>query len=116
MKIIEEQLNLFKQRKHQRDEDAAVLESFMLARGHWMKRADVAKALDWKTRRVRAAREHCRGFVIFGKSGLCHMQHATTEEVKRCRNKLFSQSRTNAAGGMDVEHAYHSLGRSESIA
>ena len=116
MKTLERQLDLFAKRRLQRDEDASVLESFMLERGRWMKRGDVAKALDWKVRRVRSARERCRGLVIFGTSGLCHMQHATTEEIRRCRAKLFSQSRTNAEGAMDVERAYHSLGRAESIA
>jgi len=110
------QLDLFEQRRQQREEDVAILTSHLLMAGRWQTREQLVRALDWTERRVRAAGEASGGVVIFGQNGLKHMRHATSEEVRACCNVLFSQARANSERAVSIQRAYHQWGGTEAIA
>lgn len=107
---IARQLDLFEQRRRQREEDVAILTSHLLLVGRWQSRKQLCRALDWSERRVRAAREASRGVVIFGQHGFKHMRHATPEEAAACKNTLLSQAARMTAGALEVDKAFHSWG------
>ena len=110
MKTTERQLDLFEKRKHQLDEDVAVLTSHLYMAARWQTREQLCRALDWTDRRVRAAREASGGVVIFGQNGLKHMRHATPEEAMACKNTLLSQATKMQHGAMEVDRSFHSWG------
>ena len=112
----ERQLDLFEQRRQQRDEDVAILTSHLLIAGRWQTREQLVRALDWTERRVRAAAEAAGGVVIFGQQGLKHMRHSTADEVRACCSVLFSQARANSERAVATQRAYHQWGGTEAIA
>ncbi len=110
MKSVERQLELFRSRQHQLDEDVDMLRSYLGAKQCWQTRAQLCKALDWTDRRLRDAAEHSGGQIIFGQLGMRHIRHASSAEVSACKATLRSQAAKMMARETEIDHAYHSWG------
>lgn len=110
MKSVEQQLNLFEQRRQQRDEDVATLKYHLGMLAAWQTREQLVKALDWTDRRLRDAAEHSGGQIIFGQLGMRHIRHASSAEVSACKATLRSQAAKMMARETEIDHAYHSWG------
>lgn len=116
MKTVERQLELFRNRQHQLDEDVDVLRCYLGAKASWQTREQLCKALDWTDRRLRDAAEHSGGSVIFGQKGMRHRFHASEAEKLACINTLRSQAAKMNARATEIEHAHHSWGGNEALA
>lgn len=116
MKTVEQQLNLFEQRKHQLDEDVDVLRCYLGAKQCWQTREQLCKALAWTDRRLRDAAEHSGGAIIFGQQGMRHGFHSSAAEKLACINTLRSQAAKMTARATEIEHQHHAWGGKEALA
>lgn len=88
-------------------EDGATLAAHLYTVAAWQTRHQLATALGWEERRIRAAGEYSRGKVIFGQNGMRHIATATLEEIMACENTLFSQARRNSERACEIMRARH---------